>query len=177
MGDFLFGHEGEVVYLVVGVDEEDFVGVSAEAAALGGDVVGDDQVEALLRYLGSGVFQQVIAFGGEARLAPSGRVAWARMSSVFSKSMLHWEELFLTLEDATDVGPVVGDGGGHYQGVGLGTSLPAPPASSPPPSLRASSPPPRGQGVPAQLTPAPHVRHGPLLLRPRHSPSCLRSGW
>ncbi len=31
VGYFRFGHEGEAVYLVVGVDEEDFVGVGAEA--------------------------------------------------------------------------------------------------------------------------------------------------
>ena len=103
VGYFLFGHEGEVVYLVVGVDEEDFVGVGAEAAAFGGDVVGYDEVEALLATL-------VRAFSSRSSLSAAnptrtkGRVAWARMSSVFSKSMLHWEELFLTLEDATDAG-------------------------------------------------------------------------
>ena len=63
---FLLGHQGEVVYLVVGVDEEDFVGVGAEAAALGGYVVGYYEVEVFFGDFGSGVLEEVVAFGGEA---------------------------------------------------------------------------------------------------------------
>ena len=51
--------------MVVGVDEEDFVGVGAEAAALGGYVVGDDEVEVFFGDFGLGVLEEVVAFGGE----------------------------------------------------------------------------------------------------------------
>ena len=52
--------------MVVGVDEEDFVGVGAEAAALGGDVVGYDEVEVFFGDFGCGRLEEVVAFGGEA---------------------------------------------------------------------------------------------------------------
>ena len=54
--------------------------------------------------LALGVLEEVVAFGGEALLVLNGWVAWARMSSVFSRSMVHWLALFLTLEDATEAG-------------------------------------------------------------------------
>ena len=70
VGYFLFGHEGEVFYLVVGLDEEDFVGVGAEAAAFGGYVVGDYEVEVFFGDFGLGVLEEVVAFGGEAYARP-----------------------------------------------------------------------------------------------------------
>ena len=52
--------------MVVGLDEEDFVGVGAEAAAFSGHVVGYDEVEVFFGDFGAGVLEEVVAFGGEA---------------------------------------------------------------------------------------------------------------
>ena len=65
VGEVVFGGEREG-FVVVRIDEEDFVVVGIEADAGFGDIVGDDEVAALAGEFVAGVGFEVFGFRGEA---------------------------------------------------------------------------------------------------------------
>ena len=60
------GRSRQFVGAAAAAEQDDAVGVAAEAAPLAGDVVGDDQVEVFFSELLGGVGEQVFALGREA---------------------------------------------------------------------------------------------------------------
>src|SRR6476661_10929986 len=48
VGDLALGEQRQFLRLLIGAEQDDAVGVAAEAAPLAGDVVGDDQIEVFL---------------------------------------------------------------------------------------------------------------------------------
>ena len=98
------------------------VGVVAEADAGRGDVVGDDQVEALGDQLGAGVGEEVGGLGGEPdehlarslRRAEAGEDVRRRLEHDVGHAVV-----LLDLAGGRRLGPEVGDGGGHHDDVGV----------------------------------------------------------
>ena len=64
--DLALAHERVLPHAAVACEDLDAVGLGAEAGVLGGDVVGDDEVEVLLLKLALGVVFDVLGLCGEA---------------------------------------------------------------------------------------------------------------
>ena len=65
-GEVEFGEEGEGLAAAIGVEEGDAVGLDGETGSGSGDVVGDDEVEALFTEFALGLGGRFAGLGGEA---------------------------------------------------------------------------------------------------------------
>ena len=94
------------------------VGVRAEATALGGNIVGHNQVEFLAVHFGLGVSHQVLALRSKAH---SHKMAFGRFENIGGLGQGNVQVVvgFLDLLVSSLCGTVVGDGSSHDQRVSL----------------------------------------------------------
>lgn len=120
-GEVEFGEEGEGLAAAIGVEEGDAVGLDGETGSGSGDVVGDDEVEALFTEFALGLGGRFAGLGGEADEATVPLLGTDGLEDVGigdeAEDAVH-AGLF-EFGGGAGLGAPVGDGGGGDEDIGL----------------------------------------------------------